>query len=134
MTALVLLGNEAWTEEELRDALEHPRCGHPTQRALTTPQVADVVRRYNGVAWGWRSQVLSNLAAEYGVTTRTIQRYVAAHRTGPLPCPGRGCLTITPAGRLCHFCSRSELPARATLDVAGAYNGPAGERDSAQPA
>ena len=37
------------------------------------------------------------------------------------------------------YCDRpmlvvDELPPRATIDVAGAYNGTAGERDSAQPA
>ncbi len=41
------------------------------------------------------------LAADYGLTTRTIHRYIGRR----VKCPT--CPTVTPGGRTCHFCRRT---------------------------
>ncbi len=52
------------------------------------------------LASGWSVKMV---AETYGITTRTVHRYLAR----PAPCPGERCLTMTPGGRLCYFCARS---------------------------
>lgn len=51
---------------------------------------------------GWS---MGEVAEVYKVSVRTIQRFMADRH----PCPGERCLTMTPGGRLCHFCRRTRL-------------------------
>lgn len=50
---------------------------------------------------GWTTAMLADT---YGVSQRTIQRFLVS----PYRCPGDRCLTMTPGGRPCHFCRRTE--------------------------
>lgn len=50
---------------------------------------------------GWS---MGEVAEVYGVSVRTVQRFLK----DPQPCPGERCLTMTPGGRVCHYCRRTQ--------------------------
>lgn len=50
---------------------------------------------------GWTT---SEIAEVYGVNERTIRRWFS----DPHPCPGERCLVMTPGGRTCHYCRRTQ--------------------------
>ena len=97
MTEIHGFCDEAFTPWELA------RHRNPWMPALSPADEADVRRRFRRD--GNRSNAAA-LAREYRVTTRTIYRTLTRPVVS-LPCPGDRCQTITPGGRLCHYCRRS---------------------------
>jgi hypothetical protein len=97
---IILINDEAWTVSELREVLEHPRCGRPHYPALRESAILELASRY-------RKGNLATLAAEYGVSPRTAMRYISRARRAPAPCPGPRCLTMVRGGGLCSFCRRT---------------------------
>jgi hypothetical protein len=105
---LIYIGEEGWTERELRDAIEHPRCAQAHHPALTPSQITTLCERVRRLPRnqrgpsGYRRDHIAALAADVGVSTRTVLRYIRRRR-----CPGDGCLTHTIGGLLCQFCQRT---------------------------
>jgi hypothetical protein len=100
--------DEAFTPEELEREREK-RQG--SRRALSLREESEIARLYRpGSAKGKRPTNAHSLADRFRVSSRTIHR-VAARARGRAHCPGadgEGCLVVTPGGRLCGFCRRTE--------------------------
>lgn len=94
--------DEAFHPEELA----RERGSLRSRRTLLPYQEAEIVRLYEpGSARGRKPTNANELAHRFGVSSRTIHR-VAKRAGGRAPCPR--CPTITPSGRLCTFCRRTE--------------------------
>jgi hypothetical protein len=105
---LVLVGDEAWTPDDLVYAIRNPTCPgfHPS---APDPRWRDIARAVLAIPATPRraGAALRAIAQQYGVTLRTVQRYRVRYEKESLPCPGDHCMTLTPAGRLCSFCRRT---------------------------
>lgn len=86
MTDLIIVGDEEWTVEELIDAALNPRCEFHCQggyhKVLTAPQIRELRRRYDAARPGRRRGTkytgdLVAIASDFGVSVRTLRRYVA---------------------------------------------------------
>jgi hypothetical protein len=83
MSDLIIVGDEAWTEAELRRALKQAHCrichGCNHRRVVSDEEVTQIRRRYqwNGLPGPAAKSNVHELAAEYGVTPRTIHRWVS---------------------------------------------------------
>ena len=90
---LVLIKDEAYTADEWeavqrRRARDRARYANSEERRESVKARATAWQRANRERW------------------RQIHRASKLRRT-PLQCPGERCLTMTPGGRLCHFCRRT---------------------------
>jgi hypothetical protein len=76
----------------------------------TRAEMVAAARRIQSTLFGIRTQELDHLARRYGVTLRTLQRYM----NDKYPCPGYpegSCLTNVQGGGLCRYCQKTKAAA-----------------------
>lgn len=80
----------------------------------TRADLVAAARHIKASMHGIQEQELDHLARRYGVTLRTLQRYL----NGFYRCPGYpegSCLTNVRGGGLCGFCRKSKAPTRTAI-------------------